>query len=135
MRSRSCSDARGRWSAPGVGRRRDDTGMVTAELAVVLPVLALVTTLLVAIVGVAGDAARASDAARSGARSLSIGTPRDEIVARVLDLAPAGAAVDITSDGTLVRVSVQVPARRWGPIRLPAPDVTAVAVLEPGVTP
>ena len=107
--------------------------MVTAELAVVLPVLALVTSLIVTLVAVAGDVARASDAARSGARSLSIGVDRDEILDRIRALAPAGASVDVSSDGTVVRVGVSAPPRHWGPLTLPAPDVAAVAALEPGV--
>lgn len=107
--------------------------MVTAETAVVLPVLVLVISLLVTLVAVAGDAARASDAARSGARSLSIGEDRAETVERVEGLAPAGAAVDISSDGAVVRVRVRAPVRRWGPLPLPVPDVVAVAALEPGV--
>lgn len=120
-----------------VGRagRPRDSGMVTAELAVALPVLVAVTSLLITVVGAAGDVSRASDAARSGARAISIGTPRDEVVEKVLDLAPAGATIDISSDGTLVRVAVEAPPRRWGPVTLPAPDVAAVAALEPGMLP
>jgi hypothetical protein len=120
-----------------VGRtgRPGDSGMVTAELAVALPVLAAVASLLITVVGAAGDVSRASDAARSGARSISIGTPRAEAVDSVLRLAPAGATVDISSDGTLVRVTVMAPSRQWGPLTLPAPDVTAVAALEPGIVP
>jgi hypothetical protein len=139
MRSRCCSERRAGRPAPGAGRCAcptpvpRDQGMVTAELAVVLPVLALVASLVVTLVAVAGDAARASDAARSGARSLSIGVDRDEILDRIGALAPEGAHVDISSDGTLVRVGVSAPPRRWGPLTLPAPDVTAVAALEPGV--
>ncbi len=96
MRSRCCSERRAGRPAPGVGRcarpqpAPSDQGMVTAELAVVLPVLALVTSLIITLVAVAGDAARASDAARSGARSLSIGVDRDEILDRIRALAPAG---------------------------------------------
>lgn len=109
--------------------------MVTAEIAVILPVLVVVTSLLITLVGVAGDASRTSDAARSAARSLSVGTARAEVVDRVLGLAPAGARVEISSDGTLVRVRVSAPGRRWGPLTLPAPDATAVAALEPGIVP
>jgi hypothetical protein len=109
--------------------------MVTAELAVALPVLAAVTSLLLTVVGAAGDVSRASDAARSGARAVSIGTTHAEVVENVLGLAPEGATVDISSDGTLVGVAVDAPPRRWGPLALPAPHVTAVAALEPGVVP
>ena len=120
-----------------VGRtgRPRDSGMVTAELAVALPVLVAVTSLLITVVAAAGDASRASDAARSGARAVSLGTAHAEVVEKVLGLAPTGATVDISSDGALVRVAVEAPPRRWGPLALPAPHVTAVAALEPGVAP
>ncbi len=133
---RSTSSSEGTAGRPvGKTGRPGDSGMVTAELAVALPVLAAVTSLLIAVVGAAGDVSRASDAARSGARAVSIGTPRADVIERVLGLAPTGATVDISSDGTLVRVAVTAPPRQWGPFTLPAPDVTAVAALEPGIVP
>lgn len=119
----------------GKAGRPSDSGMATAELAVALPVLVAVTSLLITVVGAAGDVSRASDAARSGARAVSIGTPRPAVVESVLGLAPEGATVDFSSDGTLVRVAVTAPPRHWGPLTLPAPAVTAVAALEPGVVP
>ena len=134
MRSTSSSESTA-GRPVGKAGRPGDSGMVTAELAVALPVLAAVTSLLITVVGAAGDVSRASDAARSGARAVSIGTPRSEVVTSVLGLAPEGAKVDFSSDGTLVRVAVTAPPRRWVPLTLPAPEVTAVAALEPGVVP
>lgn len=134
MRSTSSSESTAGRPVGRIGRL-GDSGMVTAELAVALPVLAAVTSLLVTVVGAAGDVSRSSDAARSGARAISIGTPRAEVVERVLGLAPSGATVDIVSDGTMVRVAVTTPPRRWGPLAFPTSHVTAVAALEPGVVP
>ena len=134
MRSTSSSESTA-GRPVGKAGRPGDSGMVTAELAVVLPVLVAVTSLLITVVGAAGDVSRASDAARSGARAISIGTPRADVIESVLGLAPAGATVDFSSDGTLVTVAVTAPPRQWGPFTLPAPEVTAVAALEAGVLP
>lgn len=137
MRSTSSSeDTTGRpvgtTGRPGGG---DDGGMVTAELAVALPGLVMVVSLLLSVVGVASDASRASEAARSAARAASIGTDADVVAEQAHELAPAGSAVRIWHEGVWVRVEVVSPARRWGPLTLPNPHVTAAALLEPGVVP
>lgn len=136
MRS-TCSSERGKVRpALRVGRtRRADSGMATAELAMALPALVAVVSLLLTVVHAASDASRVADAARSGARSASIGVSPELMQERVLALAPEGAGVDVVVDGSWVRVVVSAPPRRWGPLPLPQPVVTASAVLEPGVVP
>ncbi len=112
-----------------------DDGMVTAELAMALPVLALVASLVCALVGLAADISRASDAARAAARSASIGNDRSEVVAAANRLVPAGSDVSVSVVDEWVQVAIGLPERRWGPLPLPAPTVTGAAPLEPGVTP
>ncbi|MCZ3386757.1 MAG: pilus assembly protein TadE, partial [Actinomycetia bacterium] len=112
-----------------------DHGMVTAELAVALPALVLVISLLLAVVGVASDVSRAAEAARSAARGASIGTDISLVTEQAQQLAPPGATVRIWTDGPWVRVEVVAPARRWGPLTLPAARSTGAALLEPGLTP
>lgn len=109
--------------------------MVTAELAAALPALVLTVSLLLTVVGVASDASRSSEAARSAARALAIGTAESVVQEQAMELAPEGAAIRVWSDGPWVRVEVVTPARRWGPLPLPAARATGAALLEPGVAP
>jgi hypothetical protein len=112
-----------------------EAGMVTAELAVAMPALVSVLALLLAVVGTAADASKVSDAARSVARSLSIGTDRDAVVERARGAVPSHSQIDVSYSGDEVTVVVGAPARSWGPLQLPSPRATAVAKLEPGVAP
>jgi len=107
--------------------------MATAELAVVLPALVLVVSLLLAVVGAASDASRTSDAARSAARAASVGTDEATVTAQAQRLAPDGASIRVWTDGPWVRVEVVAPARHWGPVPLPVPRTTAAALVESGV--
>jgi Flp pilus assembly protein TadG len=115
--------------------RDTQAGMVTAELAVAMPALVSVVALLLAVVGTASDTSKVSDAARSVARSLSIGTDRDAAIKRVRDMAPTDSQVNVSYSSDQVTVVVAAPARSWGPLQLPSPRATAVANLEPGVVP
>lgn len=119
-----------RWAG-----RTTDRGMATAELAVALPALVLVVSLLVVVVGAASDASRASDAARAAARAASMGTQREVVVKQARQLAPDAAVVRLWVDGPWVRVEVSAAERHWGPVPMPAPRATAAALLEPGVVP
>jgi Flp pilus assembly protein TadG len=109
--------------------------MVTAETAVVLPVLLLVLAGAVAAVTVVGAQLRCVDAAREGARAAARGD--DVATARELALqaAPDGMAVAITRDGVDVRVVVAGRVPVLGPVPLDVEvSAEAVARLEPGVT-
>ena len=127
MRSTSSSERCVVRPAGWAGRTcaRGEQGMATAELAVVLPVLVLVTSLLLTVVGVASDTSRSYEAARSAARASSVGTTESEVRAQATQLAPEGAAVRIWTDGPWVRVEVVAPGRHWGPLPLPAPEQPA----------
>lgn len=110
------------------------SGMVTAELALAIPSLALVLALLLAVLGAASDVARASDAARSAARAASIGTAESDVIAAATRLAPANAEISVAIEGGWARVTVDVAPRTLGPFSLPSPTVTGSAPLDAGVT-
>ncbi len=101
--------ARGR---PG----RRDAGYVTAEAAVVLPVLVVFTAMLLWGLLAATAQIRCVDAARAGARAAARSEPRAVALAAASAAAPRGARVTLARDGDLVRV--RVTARSLGPGRL-----------------
>jgi Flp pilus assembly protein TadG len=107
--------------------------MVTAETAVVLPVLLLVLAGAVAAVVVVGAQLRCVDAAREGARAAARGDDAATVASIVGTAAPDGATVTSTRDGDEVRVAVVVEVAPLGPIPLRI-EVSAQAVgrLEPG---
>ena len=106
-------------------------GMVTAETAVVLPVLVLLLALLLGVLGHALDYVRSTDAARSAARMAARGEPVSTTERQALSEAPAGSSVSVQSDGMHVQVTIRAPARHLlGPITLPAAEATAVALVE-----
>jgi hypothetical protein len=96
--------------------RGPEEGTVTAEMAVVLPALAVV--LVFALWSVAAVAAqlRCVDAARIAARALARGETSEMSVAAARAAAPPGAQVVVTRSGDLVMVDVRAAARlpgRW----------------------
>jgi Flp pilus assembly protein TadG len=109
--------------------------MVTAETAVVLPVLLLVLAAAVAAVTVVGAQLRCVDAAREGARAAARGDAIGTVTALAARAAPAGAVTDVAVSDREVRVRVTAPVSPLGPVPLQV-SVTAEAVarLEPGVT-
>jgi Flp pilus assembly protein TadG len=119
------------------GRRlRDERGMVTAETAVVLPVLLLVLAGAVAAVTVVGAQLRCVDAAREAARAAARGEPLDVVHAIVARTAPSGAGTAIADAGDEVRVLVSARIAPLGPLPLRVQvRATAVAQREPGTVP
>jgi Flp pilus assembly protein TadG len=107
--------------------------MVTAETAVVLPVLLFVLACAVAVVTVLGAQLRCVDAAREGARAAARGEP-DAVVDRLVDqLAPDGAVARVTGAGDAVRVTVTVRVTPAGALPFAVTlSGAAVAVREPG---
>ena len=105
--------------------------MVTAELAVGLPVLVLLVAFAVSAVSAVDERARLQDAALAVARAYARG---DAVHAPVLahDLAP-GSDVEVAINGSLITVT----ATRRVSLGPGVPSVTitanAVAALEPGV--
>ncbi|MGG7572319.1 TadE family type IV pilus minor pilin [Streptomyces sirii] len=101
---------RGRGTAPGprgAPRTARDAGFVTAETAVVLPVL--VTIVAALIWGLLAVCARIEcvDAARAGARAAARSEPRAAVIAAAEGAAPRGARVALAREGDLVRVRVE----------------------------
>jgi Flp pilus assembly protein TadG len=123
---------------PTVRLRRDDSGAVTAELALVLPLLVAVTIGLVWLLAVGADQLRAVDAARETARALARGEAPEAAVAVGKQVAPDGATVQVaTVDG---RIHVTVTGEVSGPggifAALPPARLhaEAVAILEESST-
>ena len=110
--------------------------MVTAETAVVLPVLLFVLAGAVAAVVVVGAQLRCVDAAREGARAAARGDSAAE-VARVADgAAPDGAAVQFAGSGESVEVTVTAMVSPLGPLPWHVEvSATATGVREPGAQP
>jgi Flp pilus assembly protein TadG len=110
--------------------RRDD-GMVTAELAVCLPVLMLILAVALGAVSIADARVRAQDAASVAARAAARG---DSAEARHLfeQTAPAGATLDLDVGADEVTAIVHTVVRPVGG-RFGSYSVTerAVAALEP----
>lgn len=109
--------------------------MITAETAVVLPVLLLVLAGAVAVLTLIGAQLRCVDAARDGARAAARGDDVATVRALVLRAAPDGMAVSVTHDGQDVRVVVAGRLPLLGPVPLDVElAAEAVARMEPGVT-
>jgi Flp pilus assembly protein TadG len=109
--------------------------MVTAETAVVLPVLLLVLALAVAAVTVVGAQLRCVDAAREAARAAARGDAREAVLTAARRAAPDGASTQVTTRGDDVRVRVSVRAAPLGilPLRVQV-GAEALAQREPGAS-
>jgi len=114
---------------------RRDSGMATAELAVVLPTLVLIIAAGLAMVSIVLAQVRCVDAAREAARAAARGEPPEVVRAAAVRAAPTGARVDVGGAGEEVEVTVSAPAGRAGGL-LPAFHVSssAVALREPEST-
>ncbi len=106
--------------------------MVTAETAVVLPVLLMVLAGAVAAVVVVGAQLRCVDAAREGTRAAARGDADGRVVELAAAAAPDGARTDVAGDGETVRVTVSATVSPLGPLPWRV-EVTAsaTAVREP----
>ena len=94
--------------------------MITAETAVVLPVLVALLALLLGVLGHGLDQAKAVDAARNGARAAARGESPSAIKQAVIAEAPPGSQVQIDVSGS--RVTVDVAATGSFTVR---PDIAA----------
>ncbi|MGW1464659.1 TadE family type IV pilus minor pilin [Streptomyces sp. NPDC002308] len=100
-------DTERRWTrAPRPG---GDTGSVTAEAAMVLPVLVALAVVLVWALVAAADQIRCVDAARAGARAAARSEPESAVRAAARAAAPARALVTVRREGALWRVRVEAP--------------------------
>ncbi len=113
----------------------DERGAVTAEAAVVIPLLLAVTMALVWLVALAGTQVRVVDAAREAARAAARGESDSSSVERGRAVAPDGARFAISRGGGSVTVQVVSEVKGPGGLLgfLPAVPVTsrAVAAEEP----
>jgi Flp pilus assembly protein TadG len=113
-----------------------DRGAVTAETAIVLPVLVVLLLVGLWAVGVVVANIRCVDAARDVARAVARGEPSD-VAKRIGERsAPAGAVVGISRDGTDVRVVVDADMKLdWVLLsKVPSVEVRGQAAvqIEPG---
>ena len=83
-----------------------DRGFVTAEAAVVLPVLVVFAMALVWGLLVVAAQIQCVDAARTGARAAARQDPADEVVQVAREAAPSGARVTVSREAGLVHVVV-----------------------------
>ena len=109
--------------------------MVTAETAVVLPVLLMVLAGAVAAVVVVGAQLRCVDAAREGARAAARGEPAGVVTDLAARAAPDGATIALGSAGDQVSVTVAATVSPLGPFpwRIEV-SATATGVREPAVS-
>ncbi|MFI7290066.1 TadE family type IV pilus minor pilin [Streptomyces anulatus] len=114
---------RGRHGGPH-GRRATsghgcgDRGAVTAEAAVVIPVLVAFAMALLWALMAASDQIRCVDAARAGARAAARSEPEAAVLEAARDTAPHGARVEVGRAGDMWRVRVEAPT--------PGPGVLAL---------
>ena len=85
---------------------RSDRGFVTAESAVVLPVLVMFAMALVWGLLVVAAQIQCVDAARTGARAAARQDPADAVIEVTREAAPRGATVTVGRQGDEVRVVV-----------------------------
>lgn len=90
---------------------RDGAGAVTAETAVVLPLLAAVAVGLAWLVSLGVTQARVTDAARETARVLARGEATTSAVSLGRRVAPSPATVSVRQSGDTVTVTVRARAR------------------------
>ncbi|MEU1311941.1 TadE family type IV pilus minor pilin [Streptomyces cinnamoneus] len=96
--------------------RRSDGGFVTAEAAVVLPVMALTSMALLWTLMAGAAQIQCVDAARAGARAAARSDPPSAAVAAAKTAAPPGARVGVAREGDMVRVRVEARAAGPGPL-------------------
>lgn len=120
----------GQRALPPVPGSRSARGTVSAETAVVLPLLVAVALGLVWLVGVAVAQVRVVDAARETARAAAREDPAATAVALGRRVAPAGARIDMKHSEGTVRVHVVAEVRGPGGLFrfLPGVQVTGDAV-------
>lgn len=107
----SAGSPRVRGPRAGPRTARDETGMVTAETAVVVPVVVAVAMGLVWIVMVAATHIQAVDASREAARMIARGDEESAAIEAATRLAPAGTTFTVTRRDGLVHVEAETAVR------------------------
>ncbi|WTP83646.1 pilus assembly protein [Streptomyces sp. NBC_00178] len=106
-----------------------DRGAVTAEAAMVLPVLVAFVMVLVWALVAASDQIRCVDAARAGARAAARSEPETAVRLVAKESAPDSARVEVRRVGDSWRVRVDAPTPGPGPLSLML-SAEAVALAE-----
>ncbi|MDL4818221.1 TadE family type IV pilus minor pilin [Actinomadura opuntiae] len=108
--------------------------MVTAEIALALPSLVLVTAIALWGVAVASAQLTCTDAARTGARAAARGESLTAVRELVVKAVPSGATVKVQRDAATVQVDVSAQVEAPAASRLPALTIHAhvAAATEPG---
>ncbi|MCA1712861.1 MAG: pilus assembly protein TadE [Actinobacteria bacterium] len=114
---------------PGRPRVARDAGMVTAETAVVLPVLLVVAAMAVWVLAAVAGQLRCVDAARAGARAAARGDAAPAVTEAARRIAPAPTHVRVSRSGDEVTVLVESVVVPFGHVlaRLPGAHVAARA--------
>ncbi|HET6698086.1 MAG TPA: TadE family type IV pilus minor pilin [Nocardioidaceae bacterium] len=107
---------RGQVAQHGRVAQRGQRGSVTAEAAVVLPVLVAVVLGLVWLVSLGATQVRVVDAARETARAMARDDPTAQAIALGKQVAPDGARIDVQRGEGTVRVVVTAEVRGPGGI-------------------
>lgn len=119
-----------------MAHRRDESGAVTAEAAVVIPVLVLFALGLAWLVALGAAEVRALDAARETARAVARGEDTTTSIGLGRRVATAGAQIVVRDEGETIEVTVVAPVRGPGGIFAFLPTyharASAVAAEEPG---
>lgn len=113
------------------GRTREQWGSVTAEAAIVLPIMAAFALALVWLVSLGIAQIQAVDAARDAAREVARGGDVDAARSAALRTAPRSAVVVVehAAGDTTVRVSFPVEAPGWLLVPMPSARVDASATV------
>ncbi len=106
---------------------RSQDGSITAETAVVLPVLVLVLVALMGVAHAVGVQLTVQDAARVGARAAARGESQAEVERLTRSVAPAGSAVTVSRSGGLIRVDVVAQVAPFGAAARLVPELTVDA--------
>lgn len=113
---------------------REESGAVTAELALGVPLLVAITTGLVWLLALGSAQVRVVDASREAARAVARGDDPAAAVALAERIAPARATVRISADAGHVRVTTRVrvepPGGLFGGLPGVAVESEAVALAE-----
>ncbi|MGH3325876.1 MAG: TadE family type IV pilus minor pilin [Streptomyces sp.] len=105
---------------------------MTAETAVVVPVLVLLVGMLLWGVMAAAGHIQCVDGARAGARAAARGEQKEAVRSAARSAAPRGSAVETVREGQLVRVRVRARTAGPGPLTVGL-SAEAVAMAEEGV--
>jgi Flp pilus assembly protein TadG len=100
---------------------------VTAETAVVLPVLVLIVAVLIGLARAVGGELAVQDAARVGARAAARGESPAEVLRLATAVAPAGSWVTVSRAGGLVTVRVTSQIAPLGTTARLLPQLTVAA--------